>query len=441
MKTEAMIELAMNMSSSGEELSKIVNVSVEIDRLLAAHPNTTPDTLKMIRSRLSIESEEDMVTCRVLVKNRNLPTDLLLDLAIFFPSEFWSNSAIDQTLLDSAEFVREMTVTLTVPECPTEVLEQVAEKGTRRQQLSALENPNLPLELKLKMTADYFFEQDRQKILVYAESIEDETIKDYVIAYSETSRPYCIPRFLPFDRGNPKHRLQDQLLSGFPFTTEKWPWPLDSQEAYMAPYAQLNLAEASAALGEDFGRGIFQVWSSISDGISDRFFTRVIPEIDLSEPMTEFYPSTTPWLNVGATKGIEILGWLSGDFDSSLCRVEWMCIGRMFYPTLRSRIFDCLETDATGVECPVIEDEDSLFEALELVDEDLEELSIPTSNSLQRVTGYYANFPFRLGGYADWKTGDEWLGDGHELLYWCNDFPPLVSISADQRGVGFTCIK
>jgi len=272
-----------------------------------------------------------------------------------------------------------------------------------------------PTQNERTLNPDACYHQDIETLLQFANSLEDDNLKIAVKTYADQSRPYCIPKFMPFDRGNPQHRFDDQIFCGFPFTSAKWPWPKEKSGAYMQPIAQINLKNAGKLLECDLGDGLLQVWGEVSgNGNMD---TRVIRADDLNEPMDNFYPETAPWLDQNLSfegcvvKPMELEEENVKPFCPECCRVEWMRSGRMFYGTVSMCILEQAHDLYERIE------NDGLNNELESLDDLPERLAIPGSNNLEGVFGVKPLV--HLGGYQE-DYGNVWesYGDPRHLLFY-----------------------
>lgn len=51
------------------------------------------------------------------------------------------------------------------------------------------------------------------------------------------------------------------MFGGFPYTSERYPWPKFDRGDHLAPFLQLNLREISRKCGANVGDGLLQAWS------------------------------------------------------------------------------------------------------------------------------------------------------------------------------------
>lgn len=153
--------------------------------------------------------------------------------------------------------------------------------------------------------------RDRETETVIRETYSDEAQEDedkaFIEKYIETRLPFFVPRFEAQDVANPAHRLAT-LVGGFPFTSEKFPWPRDAAGRHKQPIVQLDLTQAGKVLQVDLGRGLLQVWANQIEGgwpfgkgwpwnkDDANFEVRVIPESSLGDPLDQDDPKDAPWL-------------------------------------------------------------------------------------------------------------------------------------------------
>lgn len=153
----------------------------------------------------------------------------------------------------------------------------------------------------------------------------------YIDEYSKNSLPYCVPRFLEFDKRKREHRLDDQAIRGFPFTSANWLWPRTTEGKPMQPLAQINLARAGQNLGADLGDGLLQVWMDPHPfGGSWTPTLRIIPASVLNDTLDPYFPDDAVWNTE------------SDDMDDDICtfylylsqmrhpRIEWVAAGNLY---------------------------------------------------------------------------------------------------------------
>lgn len=150
----------------------------------------------------------------------------------------------------------------------------------------------------------------RQEIEKILPDIEYASVKEALKAFAREGRPFALPKFRPQDRTSIKQRTED-LLGGFPFTNDDYPWPVGGVEGlHMQPIVQLNLEKAGKLLDFDFGQGLLQIWGVVGSG-RDSFdivelafdsdfkkgiFARIIPSDQTLGVPSEFFPEFAPWL-------------------------------------------------------------------------------------------------------------------------------------------------
>lgn len=421
MDKQQMIKLASDLDSTAEQLAQLVNKYIEVNRLLAKHPGTPSEMLDDI-CRFSQYDSECM---RNLIKNPNVPIDALIFLGHQFPSDIMRNPALNRFLIEKPGLFDEIPELLETSDCPIDLIRSIVNEGTRQQRVSLLLNPDLPDEFKKGLSPEVLHEESLRILKQFADEQTDDNAKTYIEIYARTSRPYCMPRFLPFDRSNPEHRIQDQVLCGFPYTSAKWPWPITEKLGdHMHPIAQLDLKNAGEKLGEKLGSGLLQIWGGIN--LSGKLIQRIIPESDLNDPMDSFYPEKVPWLvkdgSNMAFEGCAVSYLERGNhfpFDVDCCRVEWVPMGRMFYPDFSKRISHPLDHDLFDEDV-----ETSDYEVLEALSEKLDELEVPTAINCQARNGL-----FRLGGYSD-GLGNTWhSSSGHMLLFHTIDYGVKITVA------------
>ncbi len=74
----------------------------------------------------------------------------------------------------------------------------------------------------------------------YSADLTKDDERRYVEKFASLPQPFCTARFLPFNKANRNHRLSDQIIRGFPFTSSTWPWPKSEIGRPMQPLAQID---------------------------------------------------------------------------------------------------------------------------------------------------------------------------------------------------------
>lgn len=440
MNKQELIELATNPDATQEQLLMLFRQFDEvINRLLAKHPKVTADNLE------SLAESYDEETLKNIVMNPNVPIETMLKFGAKFPTELLKNPSLKLLFDKDPNLLKDIPSVFEQPECPEHYVRWAAEKGSPMLKLSVLRNPSVPLDIREKLSPDYFYKdavsklekfiqklpKAKKDLEVVTQDIETKLIrvnwlskfKRYFEFYMQTALPYCLPKFLPFDWENSSHRLDDQALKGFPFTSSTWPWPTDVHGYHLNPTAQLNLERAGKLLGEDLGGGLLQVWHMEAE----EPLIRVIPASSLSETMDSFYPEYAPWLESYGGGSITM-----NETNLPHPRIEWLPMGRMF-PSLCHTFYDWWESDL-----------EITYEEMEELSDKIDSLEIPYD-----TRNYFGSSPsLRLGGFPD-GSGNymdlvEWPTYGSDgcvipekmLLYMVSDdiFCLAVKFHRDAQG-------
>lgn len=280
--------------------------------------------------------------------------------------------------------------------------------------------------VQMAKNPDALYKDALRKLEQLAQAQPDPTLNKCIEIYANTSRPYCVPSFLPFDKNDPAHRLDDQFLCGFPFTSVSWPWPTNDKGIYKQPVVQINLTRAAELLGMNLGSGLLQVWGNIDEN-EQVLESRIIPIEYLEEPLNSFYPEDAPW-----EESFSLRCTLNVDFDEyppfgpECCRIEWLKLGRMFYPSFHQRIYENNKYDSIGD----LDLSHDISSNLQDLDESLEILGIPTSNLFDYLGGQLC----RIGGYQEgldvpWN----FFLDKPILFYFSVDYGVLVSLGVSYE--------
>ena len=276
-------------------------------------------------------------------------------------------------------------------------IERVVDHGSPWEKFLVLSIPSIPKDVRDQLSPEHFYNdavarlekfaqkqiKENKHLGVYECCVQDpdtkllrfykrSKMKLFFDAYMQTAVPYCMPKLLPLDHANPSHRLADQVIRGFPFTSASYQWPTDKNGKHLHPIVQISLERAGKLLDANLGEGLLQVWL---DNQSLNPIIRVIPPSALSDPMDTFYPEDAS-CDSPFTHDM-------GSFPHP--RIEWLPMGRMF-PCLYST-----NTDWWDIE-------------LEIPDTTIEELSekIDTLGIPRYMRNYFGcRAPLRLGGFPD----------------------------------------
>ncbi len=134
-----------------ENLSAWVGLSLENDRLIAAHKNTGAETLE------KLSRSEDERTRELVTGNPNAPVKVLMDLADDFPRAFLLNPAFDVIVLEDPgllERLYESTLAkiLAQKECPQKIIDWAYKFYKRKSTYSSrvlmgiVKNPYTPVK-------------------------------------------------------------------------------------------------------------------------------------------------------------------------------------------------------------------------------------------------------------------------------------------------------
>lgn len=313
---------ASNPHSSIEQLYSLIGIDDEIDQLLATHPNSDSVFLEKL-----IDQSYDENTHRKVYLNPNVPIQLVRDYGHQFPEELLINSAFFRIITefpleeDGSEIFDEIPKLLALPDCPYESLRHYSIHGTRLQQLMILSNPAITSDIHDLLGPDYFIQSAQTQLDQISEDLKNPKLRKYLESYRNTSLQYCMPSFLPLDPNNPSHRMEDQFLKGFPFTSASWPWPQNEAGRYLQPLAQINLVDAGENLGTKLGQGLLQVWMDVFEPV-----LRIVPLSSLNEKLDTFYPDDQPWND----ENLAECPILEETSKFPYPRVKWIPLGKMW---------------------------------------------------------------------------------------------------------------
>ena len=428
------LAVAKDPESTVEDLRQISNRSLEINRLIASHPNSDSDLLQEICDIFGDDDCRDSEVIKAVIQNPRVSIYRLGYHGRDFPELVINNPALNDFFIQYPDLYKVIPELLFTPGCPVNIMRAAAKDRDDQFKALLLLNPELPADIAAMVSPEIIFNSANTRLQGFIDGVKDDTKRGYLNIYKNTTRPFCVPRYLEFDRDDLNHRFADQVLCGFPYTSVKWPWPMGNNELEMQPIAQIDLSGASKLLGEDFGTGLFQIWGSVGKGERGHL-QRIIPPDDLVDELDEWYPSYAPWLDVEPDGSPEFNDCLTCCFDLSdyrpfginRCRVEWVSLGRMFYPSIYLRLIDPLLVDFStdAYNWPR-----SLETDAEKWDAELEALKLPTG--LSPIPNGAAQL-FLLGGYGDGQ-GNTWrTTKGNFFLYHSIDYAVKISISVQVK--------
>ena len=376
----AVAEKAMNPKTSASDLNACFGVKDWIDLLLARHPLSSPELL----GKLS-DSYDDEIRKNIVI-HPNVTLDLFKSLGEQYPWEMLKNPELSSFIQIEPHLLLDFPTIYSSPACPVASLKLAAKQGSRLQQLNVLRNPASPESIKEKLSANYFYNEAVTKLNKLIRS-QVGVKKQFLEAYMESPAFYCMPNFLPLDRDNPSHRIEDQVIRGFPFTSKSYPWPM-TEGSFHQPIAQINLKKAGELLGDNLGDGLLQVWLEVDE---TEPHIRIIPESSLSEPLDIFYPDNPFWED--ELSGVLIYRNFN---DLPTPRIEWIPMGKMF-PNPFLTHSDWWEIDL-----------ELDYDTVEKLSEKINEIGIPMN-----MQSYFGSDAFlRLGGYPDAD------GNNSSLIEW-----------------------
>ena len=151
----------------------------------------------------------------------------------------------------------------------------------------------------------------------------DDQKRKIVAQFLNTRRSYAIPDFINTGNMSTDDRRKN-LFGGHLFTSQRHQWPLtDGDGLPMQPVFQIDLRDASSALGLDLGDGLLQLWGRVDSSrdavlsndnyIDNLAILRKIPQEEVSEEVLSDFPSSAPW---------ELSGSDIGDHDPQIAFVS-----------------------------------------------------------------------------------------------------------------------
>jgi len=286
-------------------------------------------------------------------------------------------------------------------------------------------------------------------LAMFAENQSDEELSDFIRDYESQSRIFSFPRLEAFDVNRQK---DDLFFGGIPFTSEKWPWPLDSKGCRLYPIAQIDLKNASEIIQFNFGSGKLQIWGEYRGNcykgfeknfdkkitsedwrlrFSDefKFIFRVISEEDLLDQVSpEVIQEITSIGDKLFYKYSEIIG-----LNEGLNKLNWQSPSEMFYPSFEKfyyfgEVRNKKDKRATRVRERYQDLEQEFYLALdkELIDSD-----VMSSDRLWRKIGPVCT----LGGYPPSLYHNTFSYNSNIFLFFKCKGDFAVTFKKDRKGI------
>jgi len=345
----AMLKMASDLKTPATKLLLITNKYKQVNYLLSLHPKSNKKILKLIIEKIenfrynrpeSFDDYElnDELVLRNISRHPNINLTDFIDLANRYPDDALKNPSFMRFFEDETLRIEKINHLFESSNLPVALMRLYAAQGTQPQKLALMMNCNLPSDVRRKLTPEKIHRQILRRLKHITNKTKNIFLKKCLDRYSKKSKLFCVPRFLPFDRFDLLHRLQDQILCGFPYTSSKWSWPVDASGDHMQPFAQIDLQNASKLLNEFLGDGILQLWTSPRIFENVELTIRVIPRCDVNEPVDSFYPDKAPWLEKSSNGELvfdncicfDILKPYLYGFNLDQCRIEWVYLTKMF---------------------------------------------------------------------------------------------------------------
>jgi hypothetical protein len=430
MDMQDQLKQASNPATSAEDLMALAGHVIDVDRTLARHPNSTAELLESIMYAEDEDGNYDREVRTAIVRHPNVSAATFCELSTQYPKDAITNPSMDALLQANPELIDSCNLLLELDGCPDSWLKRGVSSSFYPVRLQTLRNPKLSEKLRARLSPEKLVNEAESNLQKFKEKQKDDLAAKFVEEYiREAERlPYAIPSFCDFDPKNPDHRLADQVICGFPYTSKSWPWPQDAAEKFMQPVAQIDLSNAGKILGKNFDDGLLQIWFSVHPDSKVKGswdpIVRFIPRPSLIEPLDEKYPPDAPWNpSRESDPDEELLFGLPNEIVPS-ARVDWINAGVMF-------------PRPTKVLGQWLEDRSLSFSSdIEKIEAKIEKLRVSglgncfdEKSRALRLGGYV----FGYGNEADlisWRSNDDQL-----LLYVSVElFAMAVTFSNDQSG-------
>lgn len=290
MDMQDQLKQASDPATSAEDLMALAGHVIDVDRTLARHPNATAELLESIMYAEDEDGNYDREVRTAIVRHPNVSPATFCELSAKYPKEAVTNPSMDALLQANSELIDSCSFLLELEGCPDSWLKRGVSSSFYSVKLQALRNPKLPEKLRARLSPETLVKEAESNLQKFKEKQKDSLAAEFMEQYIKVAErlPYAIPSFCEFDPKNPEHRVADQVICGFPYTSQSWPWPQDAAGKFMQPVAQIDLSNAGKILGKDFDDGLLQVWFSVDpdskvEGSWDPL-VRFIPRTSLREP-------------------------------------------------------------------------------------------------------------------------------------------------------------
>ena len=430
MEMQDLFKQASDPATSPEDLMVLAGHFIDVDRVLAQHPNATAELLESIMYAEDEDGNYDREVRTAIVRHPNVSSATFCELSAQYPKEAVTNPSMDALLQANSELIDSCGYLLELDGCPDSWLKRGVSSSFYPVRLQTLRNPNLPEKLRARLLPEKLVNESELNLKKFKEKQKDFLAADFLEEYIKAAErlTYAIPSFFKFDPKNPEHRVADQVICGFPYTSNSWPWPQDAAGKFMQPVVQIDLSNAGKILDKDFDDGLLQVWFSVEPDSKVKGswdpLVRFIPRKSLREPLDENYPPDAPW-NPSRESDLdeELVFGMPNEIVSS-ARVEWITAGVM-YPKPTKALNQWLKDRSLSFDPDI-----------EKIEAKIEKLKIPglgncfdAKSRALRLGGYV----FGYGNEADlisWKSNDD------QLLFYVSVefFAMAVTFSKDPGG-------
>ena len=287
----------------------------------------------------------------------------------------------------------------------------------------------------------------------FAENQIDDDIGNFIRDFESQSRLFSIPRLGIFDENDINHRKGDLFFGGIPYTSEKWPWPLDSKGCRLYPIAQIDLENAGDLLQLNLGAGKLQVWGEFRNKCYKGFEKNYDNNIDSEDWRLRFsdefklifrtIPSGDLLDEICQEKSLgnaTVADKLFAKYSKSLRMhegnnlIDWQSPGEMYYPSFQKfYYFGELDHKTKKNHKVTVSDvyemlEDEFYREL---DSELNDADVMTSNRLWNKIGPKCS----LGGYPPALDHNSISYDSNILLFFrCMGGDFAITFDRNRKG-------
>jgi hypothetical protein len=151
--SRAKLNLAKNPRTSAQELMALVGIEIAIDRQLAKHSKASDEMLRVLANN------PDSIVQKNIILNPNISSELFIQLAPIFPTQFYKNPIISNDTFPILELIavlpeKVIKSLIRKPECPLSMFDWAVENGDDSDRLNIAKHFKLPERIRIVLAKD-----------------------------------------------------------------------------------------------------------------------------------------------------------------------------------------------------------------------------------------------------------------------------------------------